>query len=125
MSTQVVSKTQNPPVPERANYRRPPYRVTEEKEHYLVTVSVPGVSREGVSLSLENDTLTLTATRTTGDPENSRLVRREIPTGDYRLVLALNVRIAADKIKAEVRDGILTLTLPKAEEVKARRIEVN
>ena len=52
-------------------------------------------------------------------------LRRELPSGDFRLNLRLNVAVDEAKIKATVVDGILDLTLPKADEVKPRKIKVD
>lgn len=106
-------------------WRRPNYDVTEEADRFEVTVSVPGVSKGGVDISVHEDTLTLTATRSISTPDAWRPLRRELPEGDYRLSLRLNVRINEDKIAAHVADGLLTLTLPKADEVKPRKIKVS
>lgn len=107
------------------NWRRPSYDVAESKEAFSVSVTLPGVKREGVDISIEEDTLTIVGTRSTQAPEGWRPLRRELPTGDYRLSLGLNVAINEAAISARVEDGILELTLPKAEAVKPRKIQVN
>jgi len=107
------------------SWRRPHYDVSEQADSFEVTVSVPGVSKDGIDVSVHEDTLTLTATRSALAPESWRPLRRELPQGDYRLSLRLNVRINEDKITAHVADGLLTLSLPKADEVKPRKIKVS
>lgn len=124
MSTEVAQQPQSKQQATRMHYRRPVYQVRETTDAFVVSVQVPGVTREGIHLSLEEDTLTLTAERGALSMEGQRLVRSEIPAGDFRLVLSLNVRIQADAIQAAVKDGVLTLTLPKAEETKPRQIEI-
>jgi HSP20 family protein len=88
-------------------------------------VNLPGVSRDGVDISLKDGTLNIAGSREHGVPEGWRPLRRELPKGDYRLSLRLNVEVNESEISAKVEDGVLDLTLPKADEVKPRRIEVN
>lgn len=109
----------------RERFIRPSYRVSENDEAFHVSITVPGVSKEGIELSLEEETLSILARRRSDDFGDMRVLSRELPTADYRLALSLNVRIKEDGIRAEVSNGILHLTLPKAEEVKPRRIAVN
>lgn len=106
-------------------WRRPAYDVSENEDAFKVRVNLPGVSREGVDISIEDEILSINATRTELTPEAWRPLRRELPVGDYRLELQLNVAVDDTKIKAKVEDGVLDLTLPKAEEVKPRKIKVS
>lgn len=105
-------------------WRRPRYTVREESEHFTVVLEVPGVTREGLDISLEQDLLTIEASRAQRTGEGWRTLHREIPTADFRLSLKLNIPVAEESIAASLADGILTLTLPKADEVKPRRIAV-
>ena len=100
---------------------RPYYESEEQSDAYLVRIHMPGVKKEGVSLALNGDELTVTGVKT-AVPEGWRAVRRETAPADYALTLGLNVEIDGAKIAAKVEDGILTLTLPKAEKVKPRQI---
>lgn len=107
-------------------YRKPWHTVSEEKDSYSVEVFVPGVNKKGVDIHLEDDLLTVRGHRTDGDTSTGwKVIRREIATEDYRLDLRLNIPVDVDKIKARVEDGILYLTLPKAEQIKPRQITVN
>lgn len=127
MSTQLAEQTrQTPesPAPRQA-YRRPAYNINETENEYSVEVFVPGVNKSGVEVSLEEDTLTVTATRTQGQtPDGWKALRREIAAADYRLQLEVNVPIDRDGIAAKVEDGVLNLSLPKAEQAKPRKISV-
>jgi HSP20 family protein len=108
----------------RTAYRRPAYTVNETADAFAVEVFVPGADRAGVTLELEDDVLTITAKRAASTPSTWRPVRQEIPADDFRLELQLNVPVDQAKIDATVTDGVLRLRLPKAEEVKPRRIDV-
>ncbi|MFP4259834.1 MAG: Hsp20/alpha crystallin family protein [Opitutales bacterium] len=107
------------------NWRRPVYDVSEDSEAFFIRVNLPGVKREGVDISIEDETLNIVATRAQSVPEGWRPLNRELPRGDYRLDLRLNVPINESEIKARVEHGVLELTLPKADEVKPRKIEVS
>lgn len=106
-------------------WRRPGYEVNENAEAYNVRVLMPGVKRDGVEISIEDETLSIVGTRLATRPDGWRPLRRELPEGDYRLYLRLNVPVNEVKIKARVEDGVLDLTLPKADEVKPRKIKVS
>jgi HSP20 family protein len=107
------------------NWRRPAYDVSENEDAFNVRVNLPGVSRDGVDISIEDETLSITGTRSGKAPEGWRPLRRELPVGDYRLELRLNVAVNEDKIKAKVENGVLDLTLPKADEIKPRKIKIS
>lgn len=118
-------KTATPTTAAKANaWRRPRYDVSENDDGFSVRVSLPGVNRTGVDISYEDDTLRITGTRTCLAPEGWRPLHRELPQGDYRLHLRLNMDVDADKIAAHIEDGILDVSLPKAEAIKPRKIRV-
>lgn len=127
MSTELQTK-ENPlsttAAPETRSWQRPRYDVSESADAFSVRVSMPGVIRQDVDISLEDDTLTVVGNHRQSVPENWRPLRREFSADDYRLSLRLNVPVNEAEIKAQVRDGILLLSLPKADEVKARKIKV-
>ncbi|MGB1127911.1 MAG: Hsp20/alpha crystallin family protein [Opitutales bacterium] len=123
-STTLDTSSGDRPAESRA-WRRPAYDVSENTDAFSVRVSLPGVSRDGVDLSIEDETLTITGTRTSPVGEAWRPLRRELPKGDYRLSLRLNVEVNEAKIKASVQDGVLDLTLPKADEVRPRKIKIS
>lgn len=106
------------------SWRRPSYDVTENGDAYKVLVSVPGVNKAGVEVRYEDDVLSIVASRASVVPEGWRPLRREVPLGDYRLNLQLNVDVEAERISAKVQDGVLELLLPKAEASKPRKIAV-
>jgi HSP20 family protein len=120
-------KTNQPPASQAParTWQRPHYDIVENEDAFNVRVRLPGVNRDGVDISLEEDTLTVVATRTDTIPESWRPLRRELQRGDYRLSLRLNVAVNDAEIKAQVADGVLDLSLPKADEVKPRKIQIS
>ena len=102
----------------------PRYGIRETADAFVVTAYVPGVNRADLETSLDNDTLTIVGRRTWTPPSEWTAVYRETPVADYRLVLELDHRFNRDAVRAELNQGVLTLTLPKAEAIKPRRIEI-
>jgi HSP20 family protein len=102
---------------------RPVYQTEETADAYEVRVYMPGVNKEGTTISLENEELSISGKRAEA-PEGWRPLERESGAGDYELRLALNVQIEGDKIAARTENGVLYLKLPKAEAVKPRTISI-
>ena len=124
-STQLEPRKTVESTAKQRNWRRPAYDVSENTDAFNVRVLLPGVKRDGLDISLEDETLSITGTRLNAAPKDWHPLRRELPDGDYRLNLRLNVPVNEGKIKARVEDGVLDLTLPKADEVKPRKIKVS
>lgn len=103
---------------------KPVYEIKESPEAYAVTVYVPGVTKEAVELTNEAGQFRILARRDWKQPEGWTAVYRESTSAAYELVLAHDNAIDADKIAAELRDGVLRITLPKAEALKPRKITV-
>ena len=82
-----------------------------------------GVNKEGLEISVENGELSITGRKNGAVPE-ATLVHRESRPNHYRRVFEIDPSIDSAKISARVSQGIVTLTLPKAEEVKPRKITV-
>ncbi len=91
--------------------------VHEDKDNFYATFEVPGVKKDDVKLELNDRLLTVTVSRKdkSGEQESSYSSTRSISVPDS---------VKADAITAKVEDGILTVTLPKGEERKARLIEI-
>lgn len=102
----------------------PRYDVEETADAFIITAFVPGVNRSELETHLDNETLIVFARRTWTPPSDWTSVYRETPLADFRLVLEIDHRVNRDAVRAELNQGVLTLTLPKAEAVKPRRIEI-
>jgi HSP20 family molecular chaperone IbpA len=102
----------------------PRYDVQENADAFVLTTYLPGVDRSALETHVDGENLTVFGRRTWTPPAEWATVYRESQAADYRLVLELDHRINRDAVKAELTQGVLTLTLPKAESVKPRRIEI-
>lgn len=125
MSTTELDTVKTEEKPQSQSWRRPHYDVFESEDAFDVKVSIPGVERDGVDISIKGDSLTIVGMHSKGQAGNWRPLRKELPEGDFRLNLRLNVPIKEEKIKAQVENGILNLQLPKADEVKPRKIKIS
>jgi HSP20 family protein len=102
----------------------PRYNVEETADAFVLTAHVPGVDRSALETHVDGETLTVFARRAWTPPKDITAVYREIPDADYRLVVEIDHRVNREAIRAELTQGVLTLTLPKSETVKPRRIEI-
>jgi len=101
------------------NLRRSiPVNVHEDKDTLHVTAELPGVQRADVSVEVVDDVLSLKATRKVAGAEGEQTV-------SFAREFTLPYPVQTDKIGAELKDGVLRLSLPKVEAVKPRKIEVN
>jgi len=103
---------------------KPRYFVDGTKEAYEVRVELPGVPKDGVSINLEENVLTIHAKRKSAAPAESRPLHRELSDLDFTLRLRLNTEVDEEKMTAALDHGMLTLRLPVKETSKPRRIEV-
>ena len=98
--------------------------VVEDGDVYLLRVEMPGVNKEGLEISVENNELTITGRRSLAQIEGT-LIHRESRPENFRRVFELDPSIDTSKVSARIDQGVLTLTLPKAEQVKPRKITVS
>jgi len=105
-------------------YVAPPVNIVETNDGYVLEAEMPGVSKEGLEITLEGTEIIITGRRTT-DPVNGQTLFRERPMADYRRMFELDPAIDTSKVSARMEQGVLTLTLPKSERVKPRKIPVN
>ena len=98
--------------------------VIENGDGYMLQVEMPGVNREGLEISVENNELTIIGRRALPTVDGT-LMHRESRSEDFRRVFELDPSIDTDKISAKIDRGMVMLTLPKAERVKPRKIQVS
>src|SRR5215467_180717 len=101
-----------------------PAGVTEISDGYTLEIEMPGVKKDGLEISVENNELTIIGRRSLPATEGT-LIHRESRPENFRRVFELDPSIDANKISAKIDQGLVTLTLPKAEHVKPRKIAVS
>ncbi len=106
-------------------YYQPRYYVDRSEDDALVQVELPGVSRDQLNLTVENNELRIEGSASYALPESWKVLHRESVARAYRLRLRIGDQIDQKAIKAQMSDGILTVTLPKAEAAKPQKIEVS
>lgn len=104
-----------------------PLDVVEKDDGFQLTAELPGVKKDDISVTLENGVLTISGEMRSEQVEKQgeRVVRQERRYGKYVRSLRLGTQINEKAIKANYKDGVLQLTLPKAEEVKPKKISVD
>ena len=102
-----------------------PHADIYETDHALtVVLEMPGVDKGNIDVSVEEDVLNIEGRIDFSKYQGLTPIYAEYPVGHYRRGFSLSNRIDQHKISAEMSDGVLTITLPKVEEVKPRRISI-
>jgi HSP20 family protein len=103
----------------------PTLDVSETEGEYLVRADLPAVKKEDVSVTIDNDVLTIAGERKfEKDEKNERVHRRESFRGMFSRSLSLPDNANASAIRAESKDGLLTVHVPKAKAERAKAIEI-
>ena len=100
----------------------PAVDIFESDDHLTLVADMPGVEKQGLDINLEKGLLTISGEMSLEDCGKSLL--REFSTANYYRQFKISEHIDADKSSAELNNGVLTLTIPKAESAKPRRIEI-
>lgn len=104
----------------------PALDVFEEKEIFVVKAELPGMKLEDIEVSFQDVSLSISGERKSETKhEDAEVYRAERYFGRFQRTVALPAAVAADKIKAAYKDGVLTVTLPKTEEAKPKQIDVS
>lgn len=96
----------------------------QNNDNLVAVVELPGMRKEDIEISLHDGTLTIAGERKSSFSNGERAERSERYVGSFRRSITLPARVDSNKVSATYRDGILTVTLPKAEEAKPKRIQV-
>lgn len=99
--------------------------VTSEDEDYEVTALVPGLQAEDLDIEILNNTVTIRGEFKSRQAENAKYMTSELPAGRFSRVITLPAAVDAAKVEANIKNGVLTLRLPKAESHRSRTIKVN
>jgi HSP20 family protein len=102
----------------------PPVNVFRKGDDFIVITEVPGINRSNLEVQVKGNTIRLAGTKSVSYPEKASLHRRERLAGRFDRAVTLPVEIDADAVKAECRDGVLALFLPRAERDKPRSIQI-
>jgi len=99
----------------------PPVNISEDKSNIYVFSEIPGVDIEDIDITLSDGSLVIKGNRKHG---TGSYYRQERPTGLFQRVVNLNVPINLDKVNAKMKDGILEVVIPKADEAIPRKISI-
>jgi HSP20 family protein len=102
----------------------PPASVIEAGDGYTLEIEMPGVTKDRLDISVENNELTIVGQRSLPAVEGT-LIHHESRPENFRRIFELDPSIDGDKISAKIEQGLATLTLPKAEHVKPRKIPLS
>lgn len=97
----------------------------ENVDNIVAAVELPGMRREEIEISLQDGILTIAGDRKVVAHEGEKVERTERSAGKFRRSITLPTRVDSTKVSASYKDGILTVTLPKAEEAKPKKIAVS
>ena len=103
----------------------PPVDVIEDAAGITLTADLPGVPRERLTLAVEDGALTIEGEIALAMPEGMAASHAEVALPRYRRAFTLSRELDADRISAELKQGVLTLRIPKAEHAQPRRVSIN
>ncbi|MDR2405347.1 MAG: Hsp20/alpha crystallin family protein [Deltaproteobacteria bacterium] len=103
----------------------PLINVGEDDDHVVISAELPGVKSEDLDISVKNDTLTIKGEKKVGPhPQDANFYRRERHEGVFSRILTLPAKVEPENVEAVFKNGILTVTFPKAAEAKSRQITI-
>jgi len=97
----------------------------QNRDNIVAVVELPGMRKEDIEISLHDGTLTIAGERKDESSNREKSERSERFIGKFRRSIGLPTRVDSAKVNATYKDGILTVTLPKAEDAKPKQIQVN
>ena len=103
---------------------QPAINVWEQNDALKVEMEVPGIKSDQLDISVAGGELSVKVNSPDVDQEGVTYHRRERPVGSFSRIVRLPVEVDAERVEADLRDGVLTITLPKAASAKARKINV-
>jgi HSP20 family protein len=102
----------------------PPINVFRKGDDFVVIAEVPGIKKSDLDIQVHGNAIRIAGNKSLAYPEKASVHRRERLAGRFDRAISIPVEVEADKVKAECRDGILTLYLPRAERDKPRSIKL-
>jgi HSP20 family protein len=104
---------------------KPSVNLFQDGDSIIMMAEIPGVKKEDIQLKIKDNLITLSGERRVSYPEKASVHRLERRGVKFDRTLKLPFRVAADKVVAEVRDGVLKVTLPREESDKPKQISIN
>lgn len=105
------------------SYLRPAATIIENADGFVIEADMPGVSKEGLELTVDYDTLTIAGKRN-GAKLSGRSLHRETAAAEYRRAFEIGREIDRNRVEARLEQGVLRVVLPKVEEIKPRRVAI-
>jgi HSP20 family protein len=102
-----------------------PMDAYRQGDHFVVHFDLPGVDPASIDLTVEKDVLTVSTERRWEPAEDAQVVASERPQGSFSRQLFLGKGLDADRVEASYRDGVLTVTIPVAEQAKPRKVQIS
>lgn len=103
----------------------PLVNVYDAKDDVIVNAELPGLTKSDVNITFSDGTLTISGRQNPADKtEGMTVIRQERSIGEFEKALKIPVKVQQDKVGAVFKDGVLTITLPKAEEAKPKQIAI-
>jgi HSP20 family protein len=107
-----------------ANGPFPPLNVFRKGDDFLVIAELPGVKKSDIQIQVKDNTLRISGIKSFDYPEKASVHRAERQRGRFDRVVSIPVQVDPDRVKAEYRDGVLALLVPRAESDKPKTIRV-
>ncbi len=102
----------------------PPVQIKEGNDQITIHALVPGISSENIDIQLVDDNIVISGNKKE-DYDNQQYIRKERLFGEFKKSIKLPYRVKHDEIKADLANGVLTITLSKSEDAKPKKIEIN
>jgi len=122
--TKTEPRKEQATTPHTETFFTPPTNIREVKDAYVLEVEMPGVGKQGLDITVEGNELIIFGRRSDPPLAGTPVIKESRPVV-YRRAFELDPSIDTGKMVAKIEQGILTLTMPKAEQVKPRKIEVS
>lgn len=102
----------------------PPINVFQQKDDFVAIIELPGINKEDLQLEAKENTIRISGKKTVSYQEGTSVHRRERVWGDFDRTISLPIQVNPDGIRAEYRDGLLAIMIPRAERDKPRAIKI-
>jgi len=103
----------------------PPINIFQQGTDFVAIIEMPGVSKDNLGVEVRGNTIRISGRKTVDYGTNASMHRRERVAGSFDRIISLPIQVDPNRIAAEYRDGMLTLSLPRAESDKPKSIKVN